>query len=187
MNGSEQVSPPQYGSMTASIVATAASLRRWVRVIAVELAAIGTLALVGGHVAVFTVAGKVPAARGFLIGVATCFSTMALALLVQSFLLFRYGEHLEIAARQRRSAPLADAARYENGYWWLTAVIILALTLGVLFVAVGYETNVLEHQDVAATAPLRAFEAQSGDSVDVMPYALLALGGVVLVGFALRP
>jgi len=174
-----------YGSMTPAIAATAGRVRRWMRVIAVGLGTLGALLLVLEMVGIATAATRFAEARPVLLAIGSSYTAIAIVLLVQAFLLFRCTDHLAIASRQKRSAPLVDAARYENGYWWLTAAMILVLVAGTLFVFATVGVDVIFE---GIDAPRAAAQTRPQADEDLKaPFVILAAIGLLLVGSALRP
>jgi hypothetical protein len=189
--------PTPSGTFTPEAAQAAQSVHNWTRFAALIMATAGSLLLVVTLILAGSYASKYPAQRGLIAGVGTAYAAIALVMLCYSFLLVRYGQKLELSAKQRAAAPLVEALPYETGAWGIAAgyiaISVLALVLSLLTPAAR---PLLDNGGQAVTQAAQAapepspFEGAE-DAVDARTANLVcrafAVVGLALVISALKP
>jgi hypothetical protein len=181
---------------TPEAATAAQSVHNWTRFAALVTGTAGALLLIITLVVASGAASKYPLQRGLIAGIGTAYATLALVMLCLSFLLVRYGQKLELAAKQRRAALLVEAVPYETGVWAIAAgyvgICVLIIVISALTPATRqFPVESEQAAQFAQTSPSEGTPEPIIDEGVVMKLNIVcgafALVGLVMVIDAIRP
>ena len=170
----------------------ARSVHNWTRFAALMTVTAGSVLLIATVIAAGVFAAKYPQYRGLIAGVGTIYAISALAMLCFSFLLVRYGQKLELAAKLRAPGPLVEALPYENGIWSIVAGYVAVTVLSVVISIASPTTRpFVPTGEVVSPAPrVQPIEVEDPEAFVFALNAFsggFAVVGLVLLISALRP
>jgi hypothetical protein len=169
----------------------AQSVHNWTRFAALMTGTLGAVMLAGTLFLAGSLGSKFPAQRGLIAGIGTVYATVALAMLCFSFLLVRYGQKLELAAKQRDLGPLVDAVPYETGAWAIVAgyvaVWLVMLLLSLSPAARPYRPGGDQVGGMPMTQPLDGAPDEEFVTKVNLACGAFAAVGLGLMIMALRP